>query len=67
MDEPDLENGDLIIGHVAVYRIIEADGTMRDLVLSDDGHGQELDLPTAVGMLAVGQHTMLCDFEPDDS
>lgn len=27
--------------------------------------GEELDLPTAVGMLAVGQHTMLCDLDSD--
>jgi hypothetical protein len=34
---------------------------MRDDVLTDDGDGDQLDMPTAVGMLAVAQHTMLCE------
>lgn len=59
--EPDLGDGDVVIGRVIVYRIIGADGGMCDDIRTDDGQGQEVDLPTAVGMLAIGQHTLLCD------
>lgn len=58
---PDLDDGDVVVGRVFVYRIITTDGGMRDDVRTDDGHGQEVDMPTAVGMLAIAQHTMLCD------
>jgi hypothetical protein len=40
---------------------------MRDLVLTDDGRGEDLDLPTAVGMLAIAQHTMLCETDTSTS
>lgn len=50
-----------VIGRVTVYRVLQDDGGMRDEVRSDDGHGDELDLPTAVGMLAIAQHTLLCE------
>ncbi len=50
-----------IVGVVSVYRVIREDGCMADHVLSNDGDGGELDLPTAVGMLAIGQHALLCD------
>lgn len=46
---------------VTVSRILDEDGGMRDDVATDDGQGGEIDLPTAVGMLAVAQHTLLCD------
>lgn len=55
--EPD----ERIVGRILVARIVDADGGMRDDILTDDGWGDELDLPTAVGMLAIAQHTMLCD------
>lgn len=61
MNDLDLEPGDRIVGRISVYRVLDADGGMRDEVRSDDGNGDELDLPTAVGMLAIAQHTMLCE------
>lgn len=69
-DTPDnlaLEPGEMILGAVRVYRIADSDGGMRDEVRSDDGAGNELDLATAVGMLAIAQHTLLCDTGDDDT
>lgn len=60
-----LDDGERIAGRVAVYRVLGGDGGMRDEVRTDDGQGDELDLPTAVGMLAVAQHTLLCDRSDD--
>ena len=54
-----------VIGRVTVLRVADEDGGMRDDVTTDDGGDGELDLPTAVGMLAIAQHTMLCDVETD--
>lgn len=60
---PDLELADdeFIVGEAHVYRILQSDGQMRDAIISDDGTGEEIDLPTLVGMLAVAQHTILSD------
>lgn len=58
---PDLDDGEVVVGRVFVYRILTVEGSMRDEVLTDDGRGEEVDMPTAVGMLAVAQHTMLCE------
>ena len=58
---PELESSERIAGRVCVYRVLDADGGMRDEVRTDDGNGDELDLPTAVGMLAIAQHTLLCN------
>lgn len=59
--ELELEPGQMLVAHIALYRILREDGGMRDIILSVDGQGEELDLCTAVGMLAVAQHTLLCD------
>lgn len=59
--QPDLEPDEMILGRVTIYRIADTDGGMRDEVMTDDGCGNEIDLPTAVGMLAIAQHTMMCD------
>lgn len=53
--------GERIVGRISVYRVLGEDGGMRDEIRTDDGMGDELDLPTAVGMLAIAQHMMLCD------
>lgn len=50
-----------VVGRVEVTRVVTDDGGMRDDVETGDGDGGELDLPTAVGMLAIAQHTLLCD------
>ena len=63
MSEPETSDDERIVGRISVYRIVSLDGDMRDEVRTDDGTGGELDLPTAVGMLAISQHTMLCDQE----
>ena len=63
MSEPETSDDERIVGRISVYRIVNFDGEMRDEVRTDDGIGGELDLPTAVGMLAIAQHTMLCDQE----
>lgn len=57
----DLEPGDVVVGRVTVLRILRTDGGMDDVVNCDDGRDEELDMPTAVGMLAVAQHTLLCE------
>lgn len=61
MSELQLEHGEFIAGRVTIYRVLGVDGDMRDEVRTDDGQGSEIDLPTAVGMLAIAQHTLLCD------
>lgn len=53
-----------VVATVTVARVIDEDGGMRDDVTTDDGQGGEIDLPTAVGMLAVAQHTLLCEGVP---
>lgn len=60
MTDPELEAGERIVGRVGVYRVLDTEGGMRDEIRSDDGSGEEVDLPTAVGMLAIAQHTLLC-------
>lgn len=60
-DDIELAEGEVIMGRVAVYRIYDYHGAARDEVRTDDGHGEQLDMATAVGMLAVAQHTMLCE------
>ena len=50
-----------VVGVVTVTRVLEEDGGMRDDVTTEDGRGEEIDLPTAVGMLAIAQHTLMCD------
>ena len=62
-DHPDLGEGDRIVGRVRVYRVLTEDGGMRDDVFTDDGQGDEIDMPTAVGMLAVATHSILCECE----
>jgi hypothetical protein len=64
---PELEDDERVVGRVVVYRIMTPDGDMRDDIRADDGYGDDLDLPTAVGMLAIAQHTMLCEFEIGDT
>lgn len=59
MIDPRLDDGERVIGRVFIYRIADTEGGMRDDVLTDDGDGGGLDLPTAVGMLAIAQHTLL--------
>jgi hypothetical protein len=54
-----VDDAEVVIGRVLCVRILEEDGGMRDLVLTDDGNGEELDLPTAVGMLTIGTYVML--------
>lgn len=61
--QPVLDDNERIVGHIEVFRIISMDGGMRDVIVTDDGNGEELDLVTAVGMLAVSQHIMLTDPE----
>jgi hypothetical protein len=61
----DLQPGEMVLGQVVVYRIADTDGGMRDQVLTSDGGEGELDLPTAVGMLAIAQHTLLCNESGD--
>lgn len=51
--------GDVVIGRILLARVLEEDGTQRDIILTDDGHGEDLDLPTAVGMCAIGQYILL--------
>lgn len=58
-----LRNGERLIGRVSIYRIIGEDGAMRDEVRTDDGHKDALDLPTAIGMMAIAQHTLLWESE----
>ncbi len=61
--DPDLEleDGELVVAQVVIYRIMGLDGSMRDAILAVDGQDDDLDLITAVGMLAVAQHTLLSD------
>jgi hypothetical protein len=59
--EPDLADGDVVIGRVVVYRITLEDGELRDEVCTDDGQGQEIDMACVVGMLAMAQHAVLCN------
>jgi hypothetical protein len=62
--DPDLDDNEVCVARIAVYRIIDSDGGMRDDVRCDGGDDDaELDLPTAVGMLAIAQHTLLCEDE----
>lgn len=58
---PELEDGDVVVGRVFIYRVLTEDGGMHDQVFTDDAHGHQLDMPTAVGMTAVAQHTLLCE------
>ena len=60
-DDIELEDGELIMGRVAIYRVYDYQGVPRDEVRTDDGHGEQLDMATAVGMLAIAQHTLLCE------
>lgn len=57
----DIEPDERIVGLVTVARIVDTDGGMRDEIRTEDGMDGELDLPTAVGILAIAQHTLLCD------
>jgi hypothetical protein len=57
----EIEEGGIVMGRVLVARILMPDGQMRDEIATDNGIGGEVDLPTAVGMLAIAQHTLLCD------
>ena len=59
MSELEVAPDERIVGRVSTFRVVTADGGMRDEVRTDDGAGGELDLPTAVGMLAVAQHILL--------
>lgn len=51
--------GEVILARVVVVRTADVDGGMRDDVTTDDGQGGEIDLPTAIGMLAIAQHSLL--------
>lgn len=59
--EPRLEPGEIVVGHISLWRILTNDGDMRDANVVSDGRGGNLDLVTAVGMLAIAQHTILSD------
>lgn len=61
-----LDDGDRVVARVALFRVIDADGGMRDEVVHDDGAGEDLDLITAVGMLAFAQHIVLTGSVCDD-
>lgn len=61
--DPDLGDDEMLIGRVIAYRIIDSDGDQRDEVHTDDGHGDTLDWATAVGMLAIAEHRLVCDHD----
>lgn len=57
----EVEAGQMVVGRVLVVRVLNEDGTMHDDVLCDDGNGEDIDMPTAVGMLAIAQHLIVCE------
>jgi hypothetical protein len=61
---PRHNDGDVVVGRVAIYRVIDIDGAMRDDIYTDDGRGGDLDPLTAISMCAMGQHRIFAsDFE----
>lgn len=62
MKPPKVRRGERLVARVSVYRIVSEDGDMRDEVRVDDGHKDDLDVATAIGMLAIAQHTLLCEW-----
>ena len=61
MFEPDVEEGELIAGHVHIVKVIQTDGTTRtDVYCADDS---DLSVEETVGMLAMAQHMVMCERE----
>lgn len=56
--EPELDQGERIVGRVFIWRILDPDGFIRDDVICDDGDDGDLDRHTALGMCTVGEHTI---------
>lgn len=56
-----IEDADRIVAAVLVLRVVDVEGGMRDVILTADGEGDELDVVSAVGMTAVAQHTLLSE------
>lgn len=54
------------VGEIVIRRIIDGDGGMRDLITVNDGDGDHLDMPTAVGMLTIASHTLICECDTHD-
>lgn len=50
-----------VVGRIVITRVLTEDGVTIDHRNIDDGSGDELDQTTAVAMLAVAQHAILCE------